>query len=46
MSDIDAKPTRRARAFNAEAARRGLAVNQLFAELWQTYQQNQSQGTG
>jgi hypothetical protein len=29
-----------ARAFKAEAATRGLRVNQLFAELWQTYQQS------
>lgn len=31
-----------ARAFKAEAAKRGLRVNQLFAELWQTYQQSQT----
>jgi LDH2 family malate/lactate/ureidoglycolate dehydrogenase len=39
-------PPERARAFKAEAARRGIPINQLFAELWQTYQQNQPQRTG
>lgn len=30
------------RAFKAEAAKRGLRANQLFTELWKTYQQSRS----
>ena len=39
-------PPERAREFKTEAARRGLRVNQLFAELWQAYQQTQTPGAG
>jgi len=37
-------PTERALAFKAEAARRGIPINQLFAELWQAYQQPRRTG--